>query len=59
MSNEIDNFYLRLDDAIEFIEASRINDCTDKTILRLVSVGSGKNNIQSELVTNLIKQELI
>jgi len=59
MSNEIDNFHERIAHAIEFINVSRRNDCTDKTILRLVSVGSGKYNVQSELIINLIKQELI
>tara|TARA_A100001201_G_scaffold82134_1_gene73119 strand:+ start:163 stop:342 length:180 start_codon:yes stop_codon:yes gene_type:complete len=59
MFSEINNFHERVAHATEFINVSRRNDCTDEDILRLVSCGSGKNNVQSELVINLIKQELI
>ena len=55
----MNNINERLDNAIEFIKASRLNNCDDDTILFLVSGGSGNNNVQSELVINLIIQEVI
>ena len=55
----MDNLSERLDNAKEFILASRLNECNDATILYLVSNGSGKNNTQSELIYNLIMQEVI
>ena len=48
----------RIEDAISFIEASRLNDCNNDDILRIVQCGSVSNNVQSELITNLIVQKL-
>ena len=55
----MNNINERLDSAIELIKASRLNNWDNNTILFLVSGGSGNNNVQSELIYNLIKQELI
>ena len=44
---------------MEYIDACRLNHCCNDQIINMVSFGSGKHNTQSELVINLLMQEVI